>query len=81
MYKLKTCMFYLGHSTLHLVIGSCAISNRGREEALCGNRQYFRGLKGGDKTGVETGTSIVSLAHFLGNYSFSFLFLIWWVAL
>ena len=37
-------MFYLGHSTLHLVIGSCAISNRGREEALCGNRHYFRGL-------------------------------------
>lgn len=29
---------------LHLAIGSCAISNRGREEALYGNRQYFRGL-------------------------------------
>lgn len=43
MYKLKTCMFYLG-GMLHLAIGSCAISNRGREEALYGNRQYFRGL-------------------------------------
>lgn len=44
MYKLKTCMFYLGHSTLHLAIGSCVISNGSKEEALCGKRQSFRGL-------------------------------------
>lgn len=44
MCKLKTCTFYLGHSMLHLAIGSCAIPNGGREEALCGKRQSFRVL-------------------------------------
>lgn len=64
----------VGSLTVCLIL-SLTFSTQVSLSSLCrwGN-QVVSGLKGGDKTELETGTSIVSLAHFLGNYSFSFLF-------